>query len=1037
MSLTKGKRTTSPKRHVYNLYGNKVDNRESEIDRLQRMLEGGRPYDVVALEARNRQNERTMSHLNIQVDYLQQKNRELQDQLDRLMSKARSSSNVDVRNLELTKELQDVDLMAQRLQSEKEKVIRAADMEIGQTKAELDKARSQLETMDLGLAQFKQEKDQCFSELESIKKELVCEREENERMTDLIQKIQEDKRRLGLRVNKLTAAERELVLEIDHLRHGSKNGPSNKRGGKSAVAATSAMDGFIKSLEEERDYWKSEVDVLQTMLATSKSSQSPVRTSSSARQRSSATSPLPKTKTSRSTSPVNLASTADRKQNSAQFDSIIRALEDERDHYKQECQILKSARSRSRSSSPTRVASRDKMPSDAIELVQLRRERDDLQKLLDKFERRTAEIQANVRVLTLERDDLTTLYEEAKDELARARRDAVRSPKSPKASLAAQAVLRRVENERDDAASNCRNLTVERDSLRERLKIATDMNLSERAKLEQTIEDLETALHSAELNRNAIEDRLRMSQTYIDTLEARVKEHAAEIAIVQDETAQHRSTASQMRLLADQAERSVKDQQSQLSRRDGDLRSTEDHARRLEDQLSAMKRSSQSDREELLKLRSAIAGLDREKDDLQMAIDEKTESDVKKTEALTTKDRTISDLKKAMIEMETVIGRLKDNVASKEKEVTSLRRQLDGTSDELTEAGRGREVALRENRRLQDDLATMTRENQSLNQELDEALQEREQLKQQTQEYISEVKRCEELMTSKEQERADILEQYRSLSHEAERYETQTHHLESEGSNLKLELLSRDSEVRRLRDKVDQAERELQEHLANERAYEVQLSNMAKSVATLEETIRRLEEEKHNVLLDLSAIRDLCGRLESTKDNLQRQLMAKSLDQEKLQTLLNDLKHESDMLRSQVTNERSTKQNLEGLLQENRNKEWQGQLAAQEKEAEIQLLRDRLQLNDSKIESQTRELNQHRTRSIEIESDLERLKRQLISERFERERAVQELRRNGLSLPGEGSRLGSISPNSARARSPLRQSPTAIKSTAETTSLHA
>ena len=44
--------------------------------------------------------------------------------------------------------------------------------------------------------------------------------------------------------------------------------------------------------------------------------------------------------------------------------------------------------------------------------------------------------------------------------------------------------------------------------------------------------------------------------------------------------------------------------------------------------------------------------------------------------------------------------------------MASLRRQLDATGEELVESGRGREVALRENRRLQDDLAIMTRENQ-------------------------------------------------------------------------------------------------------------------------------------------------------------------------------------------------------------------------------------------------------------------------------------------------------------------------------------
>ncbi len=56
--------------------------------------------------------------------------------------------------------------------------------------------------------------------------------------------------------------------------------------------------------------------------------------------------------------------------------------------------------------------------------------------------------------------------------------------------------------------------------------------------------------------------------------------------------------------------------------------------------------------------------------------------------------------------------RVNDEFGSKDREVKSLRRQLDNVREELTEITRDRDACLRENRRLQEDLATMTRENQ-------------------------------------------------------------------------------------------------------------------------------------------------------------------------------------------------------------------------------------------------------------------------------------------------------------------------------------
>lgn len=68
-----------------------------------------------------------------------------------------------------------------------------------------------------------------------------------------------------------------------------------------------------------------------------------------------------------------------------------------------------------------------------------------------------------------------------------------------------------------------------------------------------------------------------------------------------------------------------------------------------------------------------------------------------------------------------------------------------------------------------------------------------------------------------------------------------------------------------------------------------------------------------------------------------------------LATIMEEMKNESSLLRTQINTERSSVRNLEGLLLSNRDKEFQIHLAEQEHSAEIQLLRDRIAINESKL----------------------------------------------------------------------------------------
>jgi len=103
----------------------------------------------------------------------------------------------------------------------------------------------------------------------------------------------------------LFVPEKDLVLEIDRLRHHAKNGTVHH--GKRPKAQTGAVETFIKELEDERDYWKSQVSDLQQLLRSksgSTTSQSLTLTAAR-RSRSRSVSPSrPLTQTSRSTSPT-------------------------------------------------------------------------------------------------------------------------------------------------------------------------------------------------------------------------------------------------------------------------------------------------------------------------------------------------------------------------------------------------------------------------------------------------------------------------------------------------------------------------------------------------------------------------------------------------------------------------------------------------------------------------------------------------------------------------------------------------------------
>ncbi|XP_054910083.1 centrosomal protein of 135 kDa isoform X2 [Poeciliopsis prolifica] len=887
-----------------------VEERDREVERLNRLLHGGRPYDVISLEAQNVSNEKLITHLNLQIEYLQEANSALQDRVEGLQQRKKDAStevaNLSLKNLELCEELTQIDHLAQCMELDKERVLENVDIELKKAKKEIRRKDKIIEDLEDIVTQTRREQSEGEFERNRFSNQLVELKQQNEKMEALVNFLEDDKTRLQKKVETMMAAEKELVLELEAFR--SKHGVCGRE------RSPSRLDAFVRSLEEERDFYRHEAERYKRARGAGGPGSSPSRSPDRGR------------------SPKGKGSGPD------------------------------------------------------PELLFVIKEKDTLKAALMDFERQMEDIQNKVQELSNERDHFKTLFKQAQDNLMLARRADLSAD-----LLRMQEEVRRVEMKFDQMAS-------ERDSLMERLKVAQMSALTDRERDERRILELENTVGSLERERLDLRTQVCLLKEGKEAVEDELKVHS--IASVQsaEEVEQRLAEANALRLLQEQMEQSLSDVQRRLSVKINELHVAHEQIEELQERLGEMSQHSSKWNEEVETLQKSMCVLDREKDILQDEVDQKTEKLVALQDDLSQKEKTLEDVRLTVKNMDNSLAQLQGALKSREREIGSLRRQLDSSQEELPALKRDKDVLLRENRRLQDDLATMTRENQVVHLEMEQALHEKDELNSRVQSYISEVSRIEKLMATKEQENRDLLERFRMAHSGMQEWEQKLHQAEGLNNSIRLELLSLDTERRQLQETLGQRDKEIQQHMQAVQAYEAQVSSLTRGMSQLEENLYKAQEEKAALISDLASVRELCVKLDSGKELAGRHLTSKSMELERLTGELEDLRSEIEVLKRQLASERLTVRNLETLLSTNRQKEFQTHLAASERESELRALRDRLALADSKNAENIRDVSHLRGKVSQLQTEMDVLKRQLTTERFERERAVQEMRRQGLSF---------------------------------------
>jgi len=174
----------------------------------------------------------------------------------------------------------------------------------------------------------------------------------------------------------------------------------------------------------------------------------------------------------------------------------------------------------------------------------------------------------------------------------------------------------------------------------------------------------------------------------------------------------------------------------------------------------------------------------------------------------------------------------------------------------------------------------------------------------------------------KENDRTTLFEQYREATNELSHARLTVADIESQAANLQQELQIKSADMKRLVERIEYLERELQQVF---------------------------HHKKQNYANEITNRRDLNSTVETKKEQIIRQLTGKEIENEQLQAAISDMKIEIDMLRTQITNEKAMVHSLEDIIGSSREKEFQSQLQSQEKDSELQLVKDRSNMNDLKV----------------------------------------------------------------------------------------
>lgn len=321
---------------------------------------------------------------------------------------------------------------------------------------------------------------------------------------------------------------------------------------------------------------------------------------------------------------------------------------------------------------------------------------------------------------------------------------------------------------------------------------------------------------------------------------------------------------------------------------------------------------------EIEEMRNSVIELDQRNDMLQNQLDYKTEELYQTQEVLQHQNAENTASKQRILFISSKEESYEKRLQEREKEIVELKRQYQILIKELHDMKEIDNIRAHDTNQLSSDVETLTRENQLVKEQLIKISEEKEYFKIENENIKGRTKQLEQNVRAIEIEKGDIQVTLKEVCSENQRLQESINNMNYEQKDMNNQAKALERELHAAHMAIQQLEENKEQMLYDIQQYDENLTAVTQQYEAVVHQLNEAREDRDSLLHDHETQRNISFNLESSKEELHRQIMLLDNERNIIMHHNDELKSELDNLRQRADYERSRYHQLEMILNKER-----------------------------------------------------------------------------------------------------------------------